>query len=101
MATPTTKHVFEHTKTPQGSQFSCAYVDARGLLVLQVHDMGGMFGEYESFETYTAEQTARWVSLLGNDLIAAIAARFSSTADVSAFARSEGIGRGELWSRSD
>ncbi|OMB80800.1 hypothetical protein [Mycolicibacterium conceptionense] len=75
--------MFEDERDDDGShRHSAAYLNSQGSLVIKIHDSGPVversFGmsEYESTETFSADQTARLQESLGDNLIAAIAQRF-------------------------
>ncbi|OYO20566.1 hypothetical protein BI335_03305 [Enemella evansiae] len=100
------RHVFEDSQDERGSRrYADAYLDGDGRLVLSIHDLGPVvedfFGcfEYESFTTFSVEQTARLRADLGEDLIAAIAQRFASQREVAEYAAAL-VGSGEHWSRT-
>jgi hypothetical protein len=102
----TDRHVFEDERDDDGShRHSAAYLNSQGLLVIKIHDSGPVveraFGmsEYESTETFSADQTTRLREALGGDLIAAIAQRFPDSAQFAKHCESLGIGRGKVWNR--
>lgn len=103
----TDRHVFEDERDDDGNhRHSAAHLNPDGALVITIHDLGPVveraFGmsEYESEETFTADQTTRLREALGDDLIAAIAARFpDSHLGLTKFSESLGIGRGKVWNR--
>jgi hypothetical protein len=101
------RHVFEDRRSDDGShRYSAAYLNEDGALMIEIHDLGPVvqkaFGmsEYESFETFSVDQTARLREDLGEDLIAAIAARFpDSTLGLAKHAEALGVGRGQVRNR--
>jgi hypothetical protein len=100
------QHVFEDVRDDDAShRRSAAYSNAHGLLVITIHDRGPVveraFGmsEYESTETFTADQTSRLKASLGDELIAAIAQRFANSAAFGKHCEAVGVGRGTLWNR--
>lgn len=101
------QHVFEDAIDDDGThRHSAAHLNDAGVLVITTHDLGPgvqeFFGmsEYEATETFTADQTAQLREALGDDLIAAIAARFpDSPLDLSKHSEALGIGRGKIWNR--
>lgn len=100
------RHVFEATRDDEGShRLSAVYLDPHGLLVIEIHDRGPVvtraFGmsEYESIETFSAEQTAQLRDSLGEDLISSIAERFTHPAALTQHCAVVGVGRGKLWNR--
>jgi hypothetical protein len=101
------RHVFEDERRDDGSHLhSAAYLNEDGALVIEIHDLGPVvekaFGmsEYESLETFSVDQTAQLRKVLGEDLIAAIAARFPVSAlGLAKHAETLGIGRGTVWNR--
>ncbi len=102
----TDRHVFEDERDSDGShRYSAAYLNANGSLVIEIHDLGPVveraFGmsEYESGEAFSADQTAQLRADLVDDLIAAIAERFSNSVQLTGHCESLGIGRGQLWNR--
>lgn len=91
------EHVFKEQRGEGESRHSAVHLDASGRLVVTIHDLGGIFDEYESVETYSIEQTQRLRTELGDDLIATIAERFPTKAAFSDYLRQAGIRRGEVW----
>lgn len=89
--------VFDSVSDASGSRYSAVSLDEQGRLKVEIHDVGGAYDEYQSVETYSAEQTDRLRKLLGTDIISGIAARFASGAELAAFAEEQGIGRGTVW----
>lgn len=99
--------MFEDERDDDGShRHSAAYLNSQGSLVIKIHDSGPVversFGmsEYESTETFSADQTARLQESLGDDLIAAIAQRFRDSAQFAKHCESLSIGRGKVWNRT-
>ena len=102
----TDRHVFEDQRDDEGShRYSAAYLNQNGSLVIEIHDLGPVveraFGmsEYESREAFSVDQTAQLRADLGDDLIAAIAERFSNSAQFAKHCESVGVGRGKVWNR--
>ena len=102
----TDRHVFENrVDSDETRRYSSAHLDDDGQLVITTHDRGpsveDFFGapEYEALETFSAEQTARLVEALGQDLIAAIAEKFPDSLALSKYVESTGIGHGRIWNR--
>jgi hypothetical protein len=103
----TDQHVFEDQRSDDGSRrYSRAYLNRDGALVIEIHDFGPVveraFGmsEYESLETFSVNQTARLRETLGDDLISAIAERFTdSPLGLTKHSESLGVGRGRVWNR--
>lgn len=100
------QHVFEDVRDDDGShRRSAAYLNAHGLLVITIHDRGPVveraFGmsEYESTEMFTADQTARLKASLGDDLMFAIAHRFTDSVAFAEYCTSARVGRGTVWNR--
>lgn len=101
------RHVFQDERTDDGSRrFTSAYLNQNEELVIEIHDLGPVveraFGasEYESRETFDADQTAKLRKALGDDLIAAIAEQFPTSAfEFAKHSEALGIGRGRLWNR--
>lgn len=102
------RHIFENHTDAEGSRRYCAaYLNQDGALVIETHDMGPIverfYGagndEYEAFETFTLEQTQRLREDLGEDLIAKIAERFESSAQLTAHIQAIGLERGSVWNR--
>jgi hypothetical protein len=99
------RHVFEDQRSDDGSRrYSAAYLNKDGTLVIEIHDFGPVveraFGksEYESLETFSVDQTARLREALGDDLISAIAERFTDSAlGLTKHSESLGVGRGQVW----
>jgi len=91
------KFVFDSVSDASGSRYSAVSLDGQGQLVVEIHDIGGTFDEYQSVETYTAEQTDQLRALLGTNIISGVAARFASGAELAEFAEAQGIGRGKVW----
>lgn len=92
----------------RGSVLRTVSLTAGGALVVRGHDLGPAvvraFGgsEYEFERSYSAADTQRLRSLIelrpDDDLLTALAARFSNTHALEVFARDHGL-PGTFWSR--
>jgi hypothetical protein len=95
------RHVFEDRRGDDGSRrYQAAHLNRDGCLVIETHDLGGVFGEYEAAETFSSEQTQALRESLGEDLIAVIAERWpDSSRGFREYTESTGVGRGKVWNR--
>lgn len=100
------RHVFEDQRRADGSRcYNAAYLNEDDLVVIEIHDRGPvverMFGksEFESLETFNVDQTAQLRKCLGDDVIAAIAERFSDSLRFADYCQSVGVGPGKVWNR--